>query len=52
MTSAQRMAISAVTLLLIAFMIAVFALNGYPPLIAAFAGVWWGLGPVVLLLAA
>jgi hypothetical protein len=49
--SAQRMALMAMTtlsLLLMAVLVAVFALNGYRPLVAAIAGVWWGLMPLVL----
>jgi len=49
--SAQRVALMAMTtlsLLLMAVLVAVFALNGYRPLVAAIAGVWWGLMPLVL----
>jgi len=49
MTSAQRIGISTVTLLLIAVAIFVFALNGYAPLIAVVGGVWWGVVPIMLL---
>lgn len=51
MGSAQRVALMAMTtlsLLLIAVLVAVFAFNGYRPLVAAIAGVWWGLMPLVL----
>lgn len=51
MGSAQRVALMAMTtlsLLLIAVLVAVFALNGYRPLVAAIAGVWWGLMPLVV----
>jgi hypothetical protein len=48
MTSAQRIGISTMTILLMAVAIFVFALNGYAPLIAVVGGVWWGAAPIML----
>jgi len=50
-TSAHRvetLAMTALSLLLMAVLVVGFSVNGYRPLVAALAGVWWGLMPLVL----
>jgi hypothetical protein len=52
MTSALRIGISTVTLVLIGVGVVLFALNGYAPLIAVVGGVWLSVVPIMLLFGA
>ena len=52
MTSAQRIGISALSLLVMTVAIFLLALNGYAPLVAFIGGLWWGVVPITLLFGA